>query len=139
MELSKHKPSQKLEKTIDSWVKNHHIYTLKTQDKRRISSEKNCLDFILKIYGKTENDKTFVKAKAKIIFKKIKNKYKAKLARVARNQTLQKIQVRYPNIDIMRAYKYGVLKNKIALTPNDLKYFEETLNILSKQAIKSKK
>lgn len=139
MEISKHKPSKKLEKTIDSWIKNHHIYSIKTQDKRRISTEKNCLDFIVKIYGKTPNDKPFVRAKAKVIFKRIKNKYKAKLARISRNQTLQKIQERYPNIDIIRAYKYGVLKDKIALSPNDLKYFEETLDILSKQAIKSKK
>lgn len=129
----------KLEKTIETWIIKQYIYSIKTQDKRRLNKQSNCINFLLKFYGKNPQEKEGIKLISMTKYKKIKNHYKTKLARVQKHKGLNELQRKYPNIDIISAYKVAVLRNKLKLTKTDIECFEENIEILSKILIKNKK
>lgn len=115
---------------IHTWVVNCTKYSLKNpHDKRRINRKNCCIKFILSVFEKTKNKNALIDITS-LLYDKYKNLYKSKLARVKQSSKIKSLQEKYPDLDIINAYKYAILSNKCALLNEDVKDFENIIKIL---------
>lgn len=122
--------SDRLEKIIHTWVVNCTKYSLKNPyDTRRINRKNGCIKFVLKVFNKTKNEGALIGVSSSL-YDKYKNLYKSKLARVKQSSKIKSLQEKYPDLDIINAYKYAILSNKCALLNEDVKDFENIIKIL---------
>ncbi|MCR6594315.1 hypothetical protein [Campylobacter insulaenigrae] len=122
--------SNRLEKIIHTWVVNCTKYSLKNPyDTRRINRKNGCIKFVLSIFEKTKNKNALIGISSSL-YDKYKNLYKSKLARVKQSIKIKSLQEKYPDLDIINAYKYAILSNKCALLNEDVKDFENIIKIL---------
>ncbi|MCR6590497.1 Uncharacterised protein [Campylobacter insulaenigrae] len=129
-ENPKQNKSDRLEKIIHTWVVNCTKYSLKNpHDKRRINRKNGCIKFVLNIFEKTKNKNALIGISSSL-YDKYKNLYKSKLARVKQSSKIKSLQEKYPNLDIINAYKYAILSNKYALLNEDIEDFENIIKIL---------
>jgi len=129
------KEYSRLKKSINTWIRKSYIYAIKNQDERPLNNFKNCANYILQFFP----NKDELKFISRQYFKQFKELYKKKFQRIQNNSEIKKLQEKYPNIDIINAYKFLTLEDKFINSKNDIKIFEGMLDILSKQALKSKK
>lgn len=122
--------SDRLEKIIHTWVVNCTKYSLKNPyDTRRINRKNGCIKFVLKVFNKTKNEGALIGISSSL-YDKYKNLYKSKFARVKQSSKIKSLQEKYPDLDIINAYKYAILSNKCALLNEDVKDFENIIKIL---------
>lgn len=122
--------SDRLEKIIHTWVVNCTKYSLKNPyDTRRINRKNGCIKFILRVFKETKNEGALIGTSSSL-YDKYKNLYKSKLARVKQSSKIKSLQEKYPDLDIINAYKYAILSNKCALLNEDVKDFENIIKIL---------
>ncbi|MFY4689663.1 hypothetical protein ACOTVD_00840 [Campylobacter jejuni] len=122
--------SDRLEKIIHTWVVNCTKYSLKNPyDTRCINRKNGCIKFVLKVFNKTKNEGALIGISSSL-YDKYKNLYKSKLARVKQSSKIKSLQEKYPDLDIINAYKYAILSNKCALLNEDVKDFENIIKIL---------
>ncbi|VEJ52259.1 Uncharacterised protein [Campylobacter insulaenigrae] len=122
--------SDRLEKIIHTWVVNCTKYSLKNPyDTRRINRKNGCIKFVLRIFKEPKNEGALIGISSSL-YDKYKNLYKSKLARVKQSNKIKSLQEKYPDLDIINAYKYAILSNKCALLNEDVKDFENIIKIL---------
>ncbi|HFF9623037.1 TPA: hypothetical protein ACGFH2_002043 [Campylobacter coli] len=102
-------------------------------------NKSSCLAFILSIYGKTDENKSKMTPAVMAYIKKTKNTFIAKLKRVKNHESIIDLQAKYPKLDIVSAYQFLTLKDKFKITKSEIQDFETLIDILSKNAQKSKK
>lgn len=68
-----------------------------------------------------------------------KNNFATKLKRVKNHENIVELQAKYPKLDIISAYQFLILKDKFKITKSEIQDFETLIDILSKNAQKSKK
>ncbi|MCW1341476.1 hypothetical protein OLP57_00870 [Campylobacter jejuni] len=122
--------SDRLEKIIHTWVVNCTKYSLKNPyDTRRINRKNGCIKFVLRVFKETKNKGALIGISSSL-YDKYKNLYKSKFARVKQSSKIKSLQEKYPDLDIINAYKYAILSNKCALLNEDVKDFENIIKIL---------
>lgn len=122
--------NDRLEKIIHTWVINCTKYSLKNPyDTRRINRKNGCIKFVLRIFKETKNEGALIGISSSL-YDKYKNLYKSKLARVKQSSKIKSLQEKYPDLDIINAYKYAILSNKCSLLNEDVKDFENIIKIL---------
>jgi hypothetical protein len=98
--------------------------------------------YLKNIYLYLKNDLHMDWIKERPFLSKAKNIYNGlttKFQNYKRNEKLQKIQRKYPELQINEAYFYLSLKNRVKMKDEDLELFEEMLNILVAKVKKHKK
>ncbi|ELK3775021.1 TPA: hypothetical protein SAO79_001709 [Campylobacter jejuni] len=137
------KPNAKnrIYKAIETWFTKIYISKIihKEKNDKLFINVTSCLAFILSIYGKTDENKSKMTPAVIAYIKKTKNTFIAKLKRVKNHESIIDLQAKYPKLDIVSAYQFLTLKDKFKITKSEIQDFETLIDILSKNAQKSKK
>ncbi|EAH8792519.1 hypothetical protein ACUWFQ_001679 [Campylobacter jejuni] len=137
------KPNAKnrIYKAIETWFTKIYISKIShnTKDTSPFINKSSCLAFILSIYGKTDENKSKMTPAVIAHINTTKNTFTAKLKRVKNHKSIIDLQAKYPKLDIVSAYQFLILKDKFKITKSGIQYFEILIDILSKNAQKSKK
>ncbi|MGI7588336.1 hypothetical protein ACNF67_08550 [Campylobacter coli] len=137
------KPNAKnrIYKAIETWFTKIYLNKIihNAKDTSIFINKSSCLAFILSIYGKTEENKSKMTPAVMSYIKKTKNTFIAKLKRVKNHESIIDLQAKYPKLDIVSAYQFLTLKDKFKITKSEIQDFETLIDILSKNAQKSKK
>ncbi|EPW7398483.1 hypothetical protein ACWNMM_001427 [Campylobacter jejuni] len=137
------KPNAKnrIYKAIETWFTKIYLNKIihKEKNDKLFINVTSCLAFILSIYGKTEENKSKMTPAVMSYIKKTKNTFIAKLKRVKNHESIIDLQAKYPKLDIVSAYQFLTLKDKFKITKSEIQDFETLIDILSKNAQKSKK
>ncbi|HEB9336934.1 TPA: hypothetical protein RZK36_001711 [Campylobacter coli] len=133
------KPNAKnrIHKAIEKIYLNKIIHNAK--DTSIFINKSSCLAFILSIYGKTEENKNKMTPAVITHINTTKNNFATKLKRVKNHENIVELQAKYPKLDIISAYQFLILKDKFKITKSEIQDFETLIDILSKNAQKSKK
>ncbi|ABS44744.1 hypothetical protein JJD26997_0977 [Campylobacter jejuni subsp. doylei 269.97] len=134
------KPNTKnrIYKAIETWFAKIYLNKIIHKEKLFVNIT-SCLAFILSIYGKTDENKSKMTPAVMSYIKKTKNTFIAKLKRVKNHESIIDLQAKYPKLDIISAYQFLTLKDKFKITKSEIQDFETLIDILSKNAQKSKK
>ncbi|BEK57297.1 hypothetical protein [Campylobacter jejuni] len=137
------KPNAKnrIYKAIETWFTKIYLNKIihNAKDTSIFINKSSCLAFILSIYGKTDENKSKMTPAVMSYIKKTKNTFIAKLKRVKNHENIIDLQAKYPKLDIVSAYQFLTLKDKFKITKSEIQDFETLIDILSKNAQKSKK
>lgn len=137
------KPNAKnrIYKAIETWFTKIYINKIShnTKDTSPFINKSSCLAFILSIYGKTDENKSKMTPAVIAHINTTKNTFTAKLKRVKNHESIIDLQAKYPKLDIVSAYQFLTLKDKFKITKSEIQDFETLIDILSKNAQKSKK
>ncbi|EAH6695087.1 TPA: hypothetical protein ACGFHG_001774 [Campylobacter coli] len=137
------RPSEKnkMHKAIETWFTKIYLNKIihNAKDTSIFINKSSCLAFILSIYGKTDENKSKMTPAVMAYIKKTKNTFIAKLKRVKNHESIIDLQAKYPKLDIVSAYQFLTLKDKFKITKSEIQDFEILIDILSKNAQKSKK
>ncbi|EDO7203322.1 hypothetical protein FW639_08125 [Campylobacter coli] len=137
------RPSEKnkMHKAIETWFTKIYLNKIihNAKDTSIFINKSSCLAFILSIYGKTDENKSKMTPAVMAYIKKTKNTFTAKLKRVKNHESIIDLQAKYPKLDIVSAYQFLTLKDKFKITKSEIQDFETLIDILSKNAQKSKK
>ncbi|EAL4046048.1 TPA: hypothetical protein SAN94_001311 [Campylobacter coli] len=137
------RPSEKnkMHKAIETWFTKIYLNKIihNAKDTSIFINKSSCLAFILSIYGKTDENKSKMTPAVIAYIKKTKNTFIAKLKRVKNHESIIDLQAKYPKLDIVSAYQFLTLKDKFKITKSEIQDFETLIDILSKNAQKSKK
>ncbi|EOH3074024.1 TPA: hypothetical protein ACGFHH_002037 [Campylobacter coli] len=137
------RPSEKnkMHKAIETWFTKIYLNKIihNAKDTSIFINKSSCLAFILSIYGKTDENKSKMTPAVMAYIKKTKNTFIAKLKRVKNHESIIDLQAKYPKLDIVSAYQFLTLKDKFKITKSEIQDFETLIDILSKNAQKSKK
>ncbi|EAK1995414.1 hypothetical protein ABNP38_08730 [Campylobacter jejuni] len=131
----------RIHKAIETWFAKIYLNKIihNAKDTIIFVNKSSCLAFILSIYGKTEENKSKMTPAVMAYIKKTKNTFIAKLKRVKNHESIIDLQAKYPKLDIVSAYQFLTLKDKFKITKSEIQDFETLIDILSKNAQKSKK
>ncbi|MFK5882630.1 MAG: hypothetical protein QM482_10515 [Sulfurospirillum sp.] len=66
-------------------------------------------------------------------FERYNDKYKKKLKRCRSNERVLELQKKYPKLNIVDAFAFGLIIEKFATTNEDLEWFEDIVQILTKK------
>lgn len=136
------RPSEKnkMHKAIETWFTKIYLNKIihNAKDTSIFINKSSCLAFILSIYGKTDENKSKMTPAVIAYIKKTKNTFTAKLKRVKNHESIIDLQAKYPKLDIVSAYQFLTLKDKFKITKSEIQDFETLIDILSKNAQKSK-
>ncbi|EAL2921633.1 hypothetical protein [Campylobacter coli] len=136
------RPSEKnkMHKAIETWFTKIYLNKIihNAKDTSIFINKSSCLAFILSIYGKTDENKSKMTPAVIAYIKKTKNTFIAKLKRVKNHESIIDLQAKYPKLDIVSAYQFLTLKDKFKITKSEIQDFETLIDILSKNAQKSK-
>ncbi|EGK7562708.1 TPA: hypothetical protein RZK31_000973 [Campylobacter coli] len=137
------KPNAKnrIHKAIETWFTKIYINKIihNAKDTSIFINKSSCLAFILSIYGKTEENKNKMTPAVITHINTTKNNFATKLKRVKNHENIVELQAKYPKLDIISAYQFLTLKDKFKITKSEIQDFETLIDILSKNAQKSKK
>ncbi|EAH8900304.1 hypothetical protein EWX78_08700 [Campylobacter coli] len=137
------KPNAKnrIQKAIETWFTKIYINKIihNAKDTSIFINKSSCLAFILSIYGKTEENKNKMTPAVITHINTTKNNFATKLKRVKNHENIVELQAKYPKLDIISAYQFLTLKDKFKITKSEIQDFETLIDILSKNAQKSKK
>ncbi|EMS9171380.1 hypothetical protein ACNGG3_04070 [Campylobacter coli] len=137
------KPNAKnrIYKAIETWFTKIYLNKIihNAKDTSIFINKSSCLAFILSIYGKTEENKSKMTPAVIAHINTTKNTFTAKLKRVKNHESIIDLQAKYPKLDIVSAYQFLTLKDKFKITKSEIQDFETLIDILSKNAQKSKK
>ncbi|MGI8079756.1 hypothetical protein [Campylobacter coli] len=137
------KPNAKnrIYKAIETWFTKIYLNKIihNAKDTSIFINKSSCLAFILSIYGKTEENKSKMTPAVIAHINTTKNTFTAKLKRVKNHKSIIDLQAKYPKLDIVSAYQFLTLKDKFKITKSEIQDFETLIDILSKNAQKSKK
>ncbi|EPU1613085.1 hypothetical protein ACVUUU_000018 [Campylobacter coli] len=137
------KPNAKnrIQKAIETWFTKIYINKIihNAKDTSIFINKSSCLAFILSIYGKTEENKNKMTSAVITHINTTKNNFATKLKRVKNHENIVELQAKYPKLDIISAYQFLTLKDKFKITKSEIQDFETLIDILSKNAQKSKK
>ncbi|EAC2044354.1 hypothetical protein G9109_001793 [Campylobacter coli] len=130
-----------MHKAIETWFTKIYLNKIihNAKDTSIFINKSSCLAFILSIYGKTDENKSKMTPAVMAYIKKTKNTFIAKLKRVKNHESIIDLQAKYPKLDIVSAYQFLTLKDKFKITKSEIQDFETLIDILSKNAQKSKK
>lgn len=137
------KPNAKnrIYKAIETWFTKIYLNKIihNAKDTSIFINKSSCLAFILSIYGKTDENKNKMTPAVIAHINTTKNTFTAKLKRVKNHKSIIDLQAKYPKLDIVSAYQFLTLKDKFKITKSEIQDFETLIDILSKNAQKSKK
>ncbi|EAC1595344.1 hypothetical protein QDG05_001859 [Campylobacter coli] len=137
------KPNAKnrIYKAIETWFTKIYLNKIihNAKDTSIFINKSSCLAFILSIYGKTDENKSKMTPAVMAHINTTKNTFTAKLKRVKNHESIIDLQAKYPKLDIVSAYQFLTLKDKFKITKSEIQDFETLIDILSKNAQKSKK
>ncbi|EAL5805051.1 hypothetical protein ACVWUT_001880 [Campylobacter coli] len=137
------KPNAKnrIYKAIETWFTKIYLNKIihNAKDTSIFINKSSCLTFILSIYGKTDENKSKMTPAVIAHINTTKNTFTAKLKRVKNHESIIDLQAKYPKLDIVSAYQFLTLKDKFKITKSEIQDFETLIDILSKNAQKSKK
>ncbi|ECR3147691.1 TPA: hypothetical protein SB188_001986 [Campylobacter coli] len=137
------KPNAKnrIYKAIETWFTKIYLNKIihNAKDTSIFINKSSCLAFILSIYGKTDENKSKMTPAVIAHINTTKNTFTAKLKRVKNHESIIDLQAKYPKLDIVSAYQFLTLKDKFKITKSEIQDFEILIDILSKNAQKSKK
>ncbi|BEK53544.1 hypothetical protein DCB47_09445 [Campylobacter coli] len=137
------KPNAKnrIYKAIETWFTKIYLNKIihNAKDTSIFINKSSCLAFILSIYGKTDENKSKMTPAVIAHINTTKNTFTAKLKRVKNHKSIIDLQAKYPKLDIVSAYQFLTLKDKFKITKSEIQDFETLIDILSKNAQKSKK
>ncbi|EOZ3898792.1 hypothetical protein ACQLO8_000743 [Campylobacter coli] len=137
------KPNAKnrIYKAIETWFTKIYLNKIihNAKDTSIFINKSSCLAFILSIYGKTDENKSKMTPAIIAHINTTKNTFTAKLKRVKNHESIIDLQAKYPKLDIVSAYQFLTLKDKFKITKSEIQDFETLIDILSKNAQKSKK
>ncbi|HHT6867663.1 TPA: hypothetical protein ACTZYL_001872 [Campylobacter coli] len=137
------KPNAKnqIYKAIETWFTKIYLNKIihNAKDTSIFINKSSCLAFILSIYGKTDENKSKMTPAVIAHINTTKNTFTAKLKRVKNHESIIDLQAKYPKLDIVSAYQFLTLKDKFKITKSEIQDFETLIDILSKNAQKSKK
>ncbi|EAI3852468.1 hypothetical protein B1659_09380 [Campylobacter coli] len=137
------RPSEKnkMHKAIETWFTKIYLNKIihKEKNDKLFINITSCLAFILSIYGKTDENKSKMTPAVIAHINTTKNTFTAKLKRVKNHESIIDLQAKYPKLDIVSAYQFLTLKDKFKITKSEIQDFETLIDILSKNAQKSKK
>ncbi|EAK4847208.1 hypothetical protein C3G49_07985 [Campylobacter coli] len=137
------KPNAKnrIQKAIETWFTKIYINKIihNAKDTSIFINKSSCLAFILSIYGKTEENKNKMTPAVITHINTTKNNFATKLKRAKNHENIVELQAKYPKLDIISAYQFLILKDKFKITKSEIQDFETLIDILSKNAQKSKK
>ncbi|MFK0417706.1 hypothetical protein ACISKV_08760, partial [Campylobacter coli] len=128
-------------KAIETWFTKIYLNKIihNAKDTSIFINKSSCLAFILSIYGKTDENKSKMTPAVIAHINTTKNTFTAKLKRVKNHKSIIDLQAKYPKLDIVSAYQFLTLKDKFKITKSEIQDFETLIDILSKNAQKSKK
>ncbi|EAH8226983.1 TPA: hypothetical protein R5W73_001793 [Campylobacter coli] len=136
------RPSEKnkMHKAIETWFTKIYLNKIihNAKDTSIFINKSSCLAFILSIYGKTDENKSKMTPAVIAHINTTKNTFTAKLKRVKNHESIIDLQAKYPKLDIVSAYQFLTLKDKFKITKSEIQDFETLIDILSKNAQKSK-
>lgn len=136
------KPNAKnrIYKAIETWFTKIYLNKIihNAKDTSIFINKSSCLAFILSIYGKTDENKSKMTPAVIAHINTTKNTFTAKLKRVKNHERIIDLQAKYPKLDIVSAYQFLTLKDKFKITKSEIQDFETLIDILSKNAQKSK-
>ncbi|EIA73561.1 hypothetical protein cco5_08039, partial [Campylobacter coli 132-6] len=136
------KPNAKnrIYKAIETWFTKIYLNKIihNAKDTSIFINKSSCLAFILSIYGKTDENKSKMTPAVIAHINTTKNTFTAKLKRVKNHESIIDLQAKYPKLDIVSAYQFLTLKDKFKITKSEIQDFETLIDILSKNAQKSK-
>ncbi|ECO3754569.1 hypothetical protein FX923_08260 [Campylobacter coli] len=137
------KPNAKnrIYKAIETWFTKIYLNKIihNAKDTSIFINKSSCLAFMLSIYGKTDENKSKMTPAVIAHINTTKNTFTAKLKRVKNHESIIDLQAKYPKLDIVSAYQFLTLKDKFKITKSEIQDFETLIDILSKNAQKSKK
>ncbi|EHD2690141.1 TPA: hypothetical protein SAH34_001645 [Campylobacter coli] len=137
------KPNAKnrIYKAIETWFTKIYLNKIihNAKDTSIFINKSSCLAFILSIYGKTDENKSKMTPAVIAHINTTKNTFTVKLKRVKNHESIIDLQAKYPKLDIVSAYQFLTLKDKFKITKSEIQDFETLIDILSKNAQKSKK
>lgn len=111
------KPNTKnrIYKAIETWFAKIYLNKIihNANNTSLFINKSSCLAFILSIYGKTDENKSKMTPAVMSYIKKTKNTFIAKLKRVKNHESIIDLQAKYPKLDIVSAYQFLTLKDKI--------------------------
>ncbi|EAC1194934.1 hypothetical protein GIE48_08685 [Campylobacter coli] len=130
-----------MHKAIETWFTKIYLNKIihNAKDTSIFINKSSCLAFILSIYGKTDENKSKMTPAVIAHINTTKNTFTAKLKRVKNHESIIDLQAKYPKLDIVSAYQFLTLKDKFKITKSEIQDFETLIDILSKNAQKSKK
>ncbi|HIC3448278.1 TPA: hypothetical protein ACW4WM_001730 [Campylobacter coli] len=136
------KPNAKnrIYKAIETWFTKIYLNKIihNAKDTSIFINKSSCLAFILSIYGKTDENKSKMTPAVIAHINTTKNTFTVKLKRVKNHESIIDLQAKYPKLDIVSAYQFLTLKDKFKITKSEIQDFETLIDILSKNAQKSK-
>ncbi|EOI7859080.1 hypothetical protein ACMWOJ_000624 [Campylobacter coli] len=136
------KPNAKnrIYKAIETWFTKIYLNKIihNAKDTSIFINKSSCLAFILSIYGKTDENKSKMTPAVIAHINTTKNTFTAKLKRVKNHESIIDLQAKYPKLDIVSAYQFLTLKDKFKITKSEIQDFETLIDILLKNAQKSK-
>lgn len=66
-------------------------------------------------------------------FEQYNDKFKKRLKRCRENERILELQKKYPKLNIVDAFAYGLIIDKFNTTNEDLEWFEKMIQIMTKK------
>jgi hypothetical protein len=119
------------EKRVETWLKKayfEHLYG-------GYSISRNfLLAFMITIIKPSgEEGKKKLKYSSTRYFEQYNDKFKKRLKRCRENERILELQKKYPKLNIVDAFAYGLIIDKFNTTNEDLEWFEKMIQIMTKK------
>jgi hypothetical protein len=119
------------EKRVETWLKKayfEHLYG-------GYSISRNfLLAFMITIIKPSgEEGKKKLKYSSTRYFEQYNDKFKKRLKRCRENERILELQKKYPKLNIIDAFAYGLIIDKFNTTNEDLEWFEKMIQIMTKK------
>ena len=125
------KSKLKIEKIAETWIKKAYFQHLC----HKYSIIRGYFTNFTKeiIQPKSREGKEKLKRTSIYYFDRYNDKYKKKLKRCRSNERVLELQKKYPKLNIVDAFAFGLIIEKFATTNEDLEWFENIVQILIKR------
>jgi len=125
------KSKLKIEKIAETWLKKAYFQHLYHKYSIIRGYFTNFTKEIIRPQSKLGKDK--LKRTSVYYFDRCNDKYKKKLKRCRNNERVLELQKKYPKLNIVDAFAFGLIIEKFATTNEDLVWFENIVQILIKK------
>ena len=125
------KSKLKIEKIAETWLKKAYFQHLYHKYSIIRGYFTNFTKEIIRPQSKLGKDK--LKRTSIYYFERYNDKYKKKLKRCRSNERVLELQKKYPKLNIVDAFAFGLIIEKFATTNEDLEWFENIVKILIKK------
>ncbi len=125
------KSKLKIEKIAETWLKKAYFEHLF----RNYSIIRGYFTHFTKeiIQPRSKEGKEKLKRTSVYYFERYNDKYKKKLKRCRSNERVLELQKKYPKLNVVDAFAFGLIIEKFATTNEDLEWFENIVKILIKK------